>query len=955
MSIPHPPARRSPSRRTFLGGVGAAALGIPALDAITARPARAAQQGLRSAQQAALPSLAGDAIAPRPYFPADVTQIPPTAGLPDLFTFFSPVASPDGSGRVTGPSQWPARAAELSDLMQYYLFGFKHPTPENGSVFRQVPVPAKTIVSFSAVFSFSTFSVNLPAGSFTIDFSSFTITPVMSFVATQPYTAPAGFQSWAVGDSWSTPAHASLLRVIPATTQMVIDITDPAAAGSTTATMTLDDFQVPKQGVDTDIAGPYPSVLVVGGLSAEQVTTLKQNGYGYIAMNTASVYSDFSGNTNPHTGAYNQLYPYQVGVYEFDSGALMGWAWGISRIVDAIKNDAQGANLYNLDWKSTAVTGVSRNGKAAALAGAFDERIAITAPSDPGGGGLTGWRNLTESEMFTYNVPVNANQVYSLNEHVNRAVGNPSESAWFTSKAQDFVPDKAVHSPFDLHVVAALVAPRPFILWTGEAQQSWLGSPSSVLSMRAGKAAYDLLGSGDNIGWIVRDAQHANQDRDLPDLIAVMDKTFGRSKTLTRRFFASLAGANNAALDGSGVIYPAKTFDSINAMSRNPYDIENWYLQWALPWQHTLWSEDTFVTAGMPRVLRFHTDARQVSLTLPDGRRMMRSAPHGVATFFLTPAQAQAGRYVAETRGGGGRKAPNRIELAGFSLSDALRHGLNLTSGVPSGMAVGFSNPLANHDSADDPPQMSINGSPLTTSIFDDGNHQGYIERFGASLKLPGAPAGPWDGTVKFQLSVTNIKLQALPGFTFAVDLGLAKATVPNFFGQPVNGFTSALGETPSWNSQDLQNTPVSGNFHGSWPMFPNVVGDTGARPVSVPNQTAFSATITVSDATATGLTLQFSQPLNPNELGVGLDAVSSWTSQWAPDNTSVRIAYGRPLGLGAHGPRADVNVIVFRAVDGAGNMIGGPARLVARGANRLPASTTTPGPCCGGVPESLC
>jgi len=118
--------------------------------------------------------------------------------------------------------------------------------------------------------------------------------------------------------------------------------------------------------VDTDIAGPYPVVLVVGGLSAQQVATLKGSGYGYIAMNTGSVYSD--GANNPHTGAYNQLYPYQAGVYEFDSGALMGWAWGISRIVDAIKNDAAGANQLNLDWRSTAVTGVSRNGKAAALA-----------------------------------------------------------------------------------------------------------------------------------------------------------------------------------------------------------------------------------------------------------------------------------------------------------------------------------------------------------------------------------------------------------------------------------------------------------------------------------------------------------------------------------------------------------------------------------------------------------
>ena len=239
----------------------------------------------------------------------------------------------------------------------------------------------------------------------------------------------------------------------------------------------------------------------------------------------------------------------------------------------------------------------------------------------------------------------------------------------------------------------------------------------------------------------------------------------------------------------------------------------------------------------------------------------------------------------------------------------------------------GFGSPLANWGSADDPVRMYVNDSPITASISDDGS-LGYIERFGARLTIPGAPPGPWDGSVLFQFSVRNIKFQALPGFTFAVDLRLAKATVPNFFGMPVNGLTSTLGETPSWNSQGLQNTPVSGNFNGRWPMFPNSVDDTGARPVSVPTTTAFDATITVTDANATGVTLSFSEPLNPDEFGVGLDAVSSWTTQWAADNASVRIVYGSPVDR-----REDVTVIVFRAVDGAGNMIGGPARLVAQGA----------------------
>jgi hypothetical protein len=904
-----------------LAGLGALAPGAPALGAPSGdagTPSGAAVGAVTAPVDA--PANPG---APRPYFPADVTRIPATDSLPDLFAFFGRGADPNHDGRVDTAAEWPARASELSDLMQYYLYGYKHPTPESGSVFGQETVPAVTTINFSAVFDSKTFTIALPQGSYTLDFSTFTLYPVLDFVAQAAYTAPAGFDGWAAGDSWSTPSHQRLLTTTPAHQRTVVTVTDPGAPGKTTATIRLDGFEVPQQGVDTDLPGPYPAVLVVGGLSTEQVTTLKRNGYAYISMNTGSVYSD--GANNPHTGAYNELYPYRAGSYEYDSGTLMGWAWGISRIVDAMRNDATGADRYHLAWNRTAVTGVSRNGKAAALAAAFDPRIAIAAPSDPGGGGLTGFRDLTEAQLFTYNTPAGQDQIYSRNETVQRAIGNGSESAWFSSKAQDFLPDKADHAPFDLHAVAALVAPRPFILWTGEAQQAWLGSPSSVLSMQAASQAYELLGAGGNIAWVVRDAQHANQDRDLPDLIGIMDRTFGRSPTLTRRHLDTLATADGSAIDGSGVIYPEATFRSIADMTRNPYDLENSLVRWSRPGKDTLWSEDTYLTAGMPRLLTFHTDAREVALALPGGRRLTAPARHGVATFLLPAEAVRAGRYVAETRGG--TKAHRSIELAGLSLRDALRHGLNLSSGSPDGAAVGFTSPVANYGTPTDPVLMTVDGNPITTSVYDDGAHQGYLERYGASLKLSGAPDGPWDGSTSLTFGVRNLRLAALPGFTFGVDVGLTKAQVPNFMGQPTNGFTSAFGERPSWSSDDLQNTPISGNFHGRWPLYPNAAGDTGQRPTSIPSRTAFATTITAADAGPDGVTLRFGTPLNRREFGLGLNLPAGWTIAWSTDATSVRITYGRTL------PRHwAVQVIVFRAVDAAGNMIGGPQLLTARG-----------------------
>lgn len=166
MTNPRSDPRVGVSRRMFLGGLGVAALGVSGLETLTgagtAWAGTAAGSGSPGAGAFGTADALGTAdafgtagaVAPRPYFPADVTRIAAQGSLPDLFAFFEP-----GRGRVTRASEWPERAAELSDLMQYYLYGYKHPTPAEGSVFRQVQVPATTIVNFSSVFDFSTFTV----------------------------------------------------------------------------------------------------------------------------------------------------------------------------------------------------------------------------------------------------------------------------------------------------------------------------------------------------------------------------------------------------------------------------------------------------------------------------------------------------------------------------------------------------------------------------------------------------------------------------------------------------------------------------------------------------------------------------------------------------------------------------------------------------------------------------
>lgn len=56
---------------------------------------------------------------------------------------------------------------------------------------------------------------------------------------------------------------------------------------------------------------------------------------------------------------------------------MAAWAWGVSRIVDALELVQATSGI---DVKRLGVTGCSRNGKGAFIAGAFEPRIALTIP-----------------------------------------------------------------------------------------------------------------------------------------------------------------------------------------------------------------------------------------------------------------------------------------------------------------------------------------------------------------------------------------------------------------------------------------------------------------------------------------------------------------------------------------------------------------------------------------------
>ncbi len=88
-------------------------------------------------------------------------------------------------------------------------------------------------------------------------------------------------------------------------------------------------------------------------------------------------------------------------------GLLINWAWGISRIIDAIVQDAalpETSRQFNLDPTKIAATGYSRWGKETLFAAAFDKRIAIANPvaTAAGGAPIERFVSLTVNEADSF-------------------------------------------------------------------------------------------------------------------------------------------------------------------------------------------------------------------------------------------------------------------------------------------------------------------------------------------------------------------------------------------------------------------------------------------------------------------------------------------------------------------------------------------------------------------------
>jgi len=250
-------------------------------------------------------------------------------------------------------------------------------------------------------------------------------------------------------------------------------------------------------------AGPFPAVVRIG-IGDESVAAVNGRGYVFACFEQREL--------DPDTEGYDARGPAQMLYPECSWGSLAVWAWGASRVLDYLltRDDIRG--------EQAVVTGHSRTGKAALVAGALDERFALVVPNGSGCGGAACFRN-----------PPDGVETLEL-------ITRPSRfKSWFHRDFGQFG-DKESRLPFDQHFVRALVAPR-VVLSTDALGDQWANPPGTQKAWMAAQPVFDFLDAGGNNLCHFREGGHDQLPPDFEVLLDVADWMF-RGKKLKRDFSA---------------------------------------------------------------------------------------------------------------------------------------------------------------------------------------------------------------------------------------------------------------------------------------------------------------------------------------------------------------------------------------------------------------------------------
>ena len=231
--------------------------------------------------------------------------------------------------------------------------------------------------------------------------------------------------------------------------------------------------------------------------------------------------SQVSADNETRTGAFFILYPYKATDSAQQRGVLLAWAWGVSKIIDAL--EAGAGRELGINPELSLVGGVSRYGKSAAVAGAWDERIRVTIPSCSGAGGVAVFR--TDNHGKTYDLTSLGGPAEWENESVNEPFSNlqGGEGYWFCGNFTRLLSARTL--PVDQHMLCALAAGknRHMIIVTGIVSEGWNNTEGQCLAYAASQPVWDLLECGEQNNMIIHLDGHAILHSDMQTILDYCD------------------------------------------------------------------------------------------------------------------------------------------------------------------------------------------------------------------------------------------------------------------------------------------------------------------------------------------------------------------------------------------------------------------------------------------------
>jgi len=394
------------------------------------------------------------------------------------YTLPDPLAFVDGT-RLTSPSQWPKRRAELLALFEDQMYGVIPPPP--------------AALDTRLVESGETLNGRVLRKQIRMRFRADGTGPAIDWIIFLPKHAKGPVPAF-IGLNYFGNQEILPDPEIRVTEGWLRDDPKHFIAGHRASEQS--------RGLSSRPGAPH----------TWPVEQLAARGYALVTACYGDIAPD---DKDAYTNGVFALFPPTTPGVGSNTTALAAWAWGLMRGMDLIEREPA------IDAKRVAAIGCSRLGKTALLAGAKDDRFAVVIPNQTGEGGVPlskrdyGENVSTENDMFPH---------------------------WFCGNYRKYS-DREDALPFDQHMLLACVAPRRLYVssfpgkWfdpygeflslkAAEPVWTFLGLPGLPAAEWPAEMA---PAQGTHLGYHRRPFEHGIAAYDWQCYLAFTDRAFGQA------------------------------------------------------------------------------------------------------------------------------------------------------------------------------------------------------------------------------------------------------------------------------------------------------------------------------------------------------------------------------------------------------------------------------------------